>query len=147
MPSNNWLILPEIIIIEWRIINGALALREAKAERVHAIFVISKISRLVFLLSCPSSQRPSFSSPSRGSYLSFFPSRILPRTLVSFLARLHSRSFLRFVLRYYLLRLSRFLAPRNSGQPLRGPLFCVQLVDRSCLLREWASQRFEVTKR
>jgi len=87
---DNRLIILQVIIIGRCIINEALALREAKEERAHAILVISKISLLVFFslsLSLSSFLCFPLLSPLWNSYLSFFPFRVLPRTLVSFLAR------------------------------------------------------------
>lgn len=128
--GNRLVILSEVIVI-WRcIINRALALREAKEERAHAVLVISKISLLasLFLVFLPHALL-SLSSCGARTY-PFFPLESCPALWYLFWHAPFRGSFLRFVLRYYSPRLSRFLAPRNSRHPLRDPLFCVRLVDR-----------------
>lgn len=105
----------EIITIGGRVINGTSALRSER--RTHAILAIFKISPLVPL----SSLRHTFLALS--SYVRTYPFFPLEPRVSFFATPSFGDPFWGFVLRYYQPRLSRFLAPRNSGHPLWEPLF------------------------
>lgn len=122
--------------------NRAPALKsERRTHAVLAIFEISLLVSLLILLPCAP-----FPFHSQLLLIFFRLSSPGPALYLFFWHALFRGSFLGFVLRYYLPRLSRFLAPRNTGCPLRGPIFCARFVDRSYRLREGLSRRFRVTR-